>query len=51
MSPHLYRRLMREKLARPRQHPDAPSSHTPGAHGLPLLALNPLPAVRPRYAR
>src|SRR5437764_12800060 len=32
MSPYLYRRLMHEKLARLRQHPDAASSHTHGSH-------------------
>ena len=32
MSPYLYRRLMHEKLARLRQHSDAASSHTQGAH-------------------
>ena len=31
MSPYVYRRLMRERLARLRQHPDAASSHTDGA--------------------
>jgi hypothetical protein len=51
MSPYLYRRLMREKLARLRQHAGAPLSHTHGAHRVSLLALNPVPAVRPRYAR
>lgn len=39
MSPYLYRRLMHEKLARLRQHPDAPSSHTHGTHrGVAALA-------------
>jgi hypothetical protein len=42
---------MHEKLARLRQHPDAASSHTHGAHGVWLLALNPDAAVRPHYAR
>ena len=32
MSPYLYRRLVHERLARLRQHPDAASSHTHGAH-------------------
>ena len=32
MSPYVYRRLMHEKLARLRQHSDAASSHTHGAH-------------------
>ena len=32
MSPHLYHRLMREKLARLRQPAGAPSSHTLGNH-------------------
>jgi hypothetical protein len=50
MSPYLYRRLMCEKLARLRQHAGAPPSHTHGAHSVSLLALNPVPAVRPRYA-
>jgi hypothetical protein len=31
MSPYLYRRLMREKLARLRRHAGAPLSHTHGA--------------------
>jgi hypothetical protein len=51
MSPYLYRRLMREKLARLRRHAGAPSSHTHGARGASLLALNLVPAVQPRYAR
>ena len=51
MSPYLYRRLMRDKLARLRQHAGAPPSHTHGAHSVSLLALNPVSAVRPRYAR
>ena len=51
MSPYLYRRLMREKLARLRQPAGAPSSHTLGDHRASVLALNPIPAVRPRYAR
>jgi hypothetical protein len=50
MSPHLYRHLMREKVARLRQPAGAPLSHTRGNHGR-LSALNPIPAVRPRYAR
>ena len=32
MSPYLYRRLMREKIARLRQHAGAPLRHTHGAH-------------------
>ena len=32
MSPYLYRRLMREKVARLRQPAGAPLSHTRGAH-------------------
>jgi hypothetical protein len=54
MSPYLYRRLMRDKLARQRQHAGALFSHTHGAHGahgVSLLALGPVPAVRLRYAR
>ena len=51
MSPYLYRRLMREKLARLRQHAGAPLSHTHGARRVSLLALNLLPSVEPRYAR
>ena len=51
MSKYLHRRLMREKFARLRQHAGAPLSHTHGAHSVSLLALNPAPAVRPRYAR
>jgi hypothetical protein len=51
MSPYLYRRLMHEKLAWLRQHPDPASSHTHGAHRVWLLALNPDAAVRPDYAR
>ena len=50
MSPYLYRRLMRERLARLRQPAGAPMSDTRGAHRV-SLALNPIPAVRPRYAR
>jgi hypothetical protein len=51
MSPYLYRRLMREKLARLRRHAGAPLSHAHGAHMVSLLALSPVPVVRPRYAR
>ena len=51
MSKYLHRRLMREKLARLRQHAGAPLSHTYGAYRVSLLARNPVPAVRPRYAR
>ena len=51
MSPYLYRRLMREKLARLRRHAGAPLSHTQSAHRASMLALNPVPAIRPRYAR
>jgi hypothetical protein len=51
MSPYLYRRLMRDKLARLRQHARAPLSHTRRAHSVSLLALNPVPALRLRYAR
>ncbi len=51
MSPYLYRRLMREKLARLRRHAGAPLSPTHGAHRVSLLARNPVSAVRPRYAR
>jgi hypothetical protein len=48
MSPYLYRRLMREKLARQR----APrASHKYGAHSVSLLALNPVSAGEPRHAR
>lgn len=47
MSPYLYRRLMHEKLARLR-HAGAPLSHTQSAHGASMLALNPVPAIRPR---
>jgi hypothetical protein len=48
MSPYLYRRLMRQKLARLRHHAGAPLSHTHGAHGVSLLALNQV--VAPRQA-
>jgi hypothetical protein len=48
MSPYLYRRLMREKLARLRRHAGAPLSHTRSAHRASLLALSPVPAIRPR---
>ena len=51
MSPYLYRRLMREKLARLRRHAGVPSSHAHGARRVSPLALNQVPAVRPRYAR
>jgi hypothetical protein len=51
MSPCLYRRLMRDKLARLRQHAGARLSHTHGAYSMSLLAPNPVPAVRLRYAR
>ena len=51
MSPYLYRRLMREKLARLRRHAGAPLSHAHGAHRLSRLALNPVLAVRLCYAR
>jgi hypothetical protein len=51
MSPYVYRRLMREKLARLRRHADPPSSHAPSAHRASMLALNPDAAVRPHYAR
>jgi hypothetical protein len=51
MSKYLHRRLMREKLARLRQHAGAPLSHPHGAHSVSLLALNPVPGVRPRCAR
>jgi hypothetical protein len=51
MSPYLYRRLMREKLARLRRHAGAPLSHAHGARRVSLLALNLVPAVQPRYAR
>ena len=51
MSPYLYRRLMRDKLARLRQQAGARLSHTHGAHSVSLLALNPVPAVRLRHAR
>ena len=47
MSPYLYRRLMREKLARLR-HASAPLSHTESAHRASMLALNTVPAIRPR---
>ena len=40
MSPYPYRRLMREKLARRRQHAGAPPAGTPGARIVSLLALN-----------
>jgi hypothetical protein len=50
MSPFLYRRLMREKVARLRQAAGASLSDTRGAHRV-SLAPNPVPAVRPRYAR
>jgi hypothetical protein len=48
MSPHLYRRLMREKLAQLRRHAGAPLSHAQSAHKASMLALNPVPAKRPR---
>ena len=48
MSPYLYRRLMREKLARLRRHASAPLSDTQSAHRESMLALNPVPAIRPR---
>jgi hypothetical protein len=51
MSPYLYRRLMREQLARLRRHAAAPLSRTYGARRVSLLALNQVPAVRPRFAR
>ena len=51
MSPYVYRRLMREKLARLRRHASAPLSDTQSAHRASMLALNPVPAIRPRYAR
>ena len=51
MSPYLYRRLMREQLARLRRHAAAPLSRTHGARRASLLALKQVPAVRPRYAR
>jgi len=41
MSPHLYRRLMRDKLAKLREHAGSPLS----------LALNPVSAKRLRYGR
>lgn len=43
MSPYLYRRLMREKTARLRQHASAPLSDT---HGVRVWLLAPNP-VRP----
>lgn len=52
MSPYLYRRLMREKLARLRRHAGAPLSHARSAHRVSLLALNPALVIRRlRYAR
>ena len=51
MSPYLYRRLMRDKLARLRHRAGARTSHKYGAHSVSLLALNPVSAVGPRYAR
>ena len=51
MSPYLYRRLMRDKLARLRQQAGAPLSHTHRAHSVSLRALTPVPVVRLRYAR
>jgi hypothetical protein len=51
MSKYLHRRLMREKLARLRQHAGALLSYTHGSHRMSLLAFNAVPAVRPRYAR
>jgi len=48
MSPYLYRRLMREKLARLRRHAGASLSHTQSAPRPSMLALNPVPAIRPR---
>jgi hypothetical protein len=51
MSPYLYRRLMRDKLARVRRRAGAQLSPTHGVHSVSLLAINPVPAVRLRYAR
>ena len=51
MSSYLFRRLMRDRVRRLRRHAGAPSSHPHGAHWVWLLALNPVRAVQPRYAR
>jgi hypothetical protein len=48
MSPYLYRRLMREKLARVRRDAGARLSHTQSAHRASMLPLNPVRAIRPR---
>jgi hypothetical protein len=48
MSPHLYGRLTREKLARLRRQAGKPLSHTQSAQRASMLALNPVPAIRPR---
>jgi hypothetical protein len=48
MSPYLYRRLMREKLAQLRRHAGARLSHAQSAHKASMLALNPVPAKPPR---
>jgi hypothetical protein len=50
MSPHLYRRLMREKQARLRRLGES-LSRAHGAHSVSPLALNSTPAVRPRCVR
>ena len=46
MSPHLYRRLMRDKLARLRHRAATHEPHD-DTHGVSMLTLNQLSAVRP----
>jgi hypothetical protein len=52
MSPYLYRRLMHEKLARLRQHPDPAPSHTRGApRGVCSRSTRSLPYGHPTRGR